>query len=352
MSCDSREAIRRILRTHGFDRVGFARAGEAPSASRLRAWVERGRAGTMSYMARTLDLREDPRRVLPGAQTVIAAALHYPRVAGSSGGRPRGRVAAYAQGTDYHLILEQRLRDAAGEIARSYPGGYRYYVDTGPVLERDWASQSGIGWIGKNTCAIDPERGSYFFIGILLTTLELEPDPPAADHCGTCSRCLDACPTGAIVGPRELDARLCISYLTIEHKGLIEPELETAMGDLVFGCDICQEVCPYNGPRQALLPGDPQLSPRPENIAPLLEELSVLDAESFRARFPRSPVRRAKLTGLLRNVIIALGNSPDPESAAMLSRLSCRAGIEGDPVLSETLVRALARKDRGPMRST
>jgi epoxyqueuosine reductase len=343
MSCDSREAIRRILRSHGFDRVGFARAGEAPSSLRLRAWVERGRAGTMDYMARTLDRREDPRRVLAGAQTVIAVALHYPRVAGQPGGRPRGRMAAYAQGTDYHPILELKLRDAAGEIARTHPGEYRYYVDTGPVLERDWAWQAGIGWIGKNTCAIDPKRGSYFFIGILLTTVSIEPDPPATDHCGTCTRCLDACPTGAIVGPRELDARRCISYLTIEHKGLIEPELEAAIGDLVFGCDICQEVCPFNGPRGDPLPGDPQLEPRRENIAPLLEELSRLDVDSFRARFPRSPVRRAKLAGLLRNVIIALGNSPDPESAAILTRLSSRAGIADDPVLRETLARALER---------
>jgi epoxyqueuosine reductase len=244
--------------------------------------------------------------------------------------------------------METRLRRASMALQGAFPARYRYYVDTGPILERDWAEQAGIGWIGKNTCSIDPERGSYFFLGEILTTLALDPDLPAANHCGACRSCLDACPTGALVNPYELDARLCISYLTIEHRGAVPEALEPSSGNLVFGCDICQEVCPFNRPDGGGNDGrparaEPELAPRRESISPSLESLAALDEEGFRRRFPRSAVRRAKFEGFLRNVIVALGNSRSRESAEILARLSKREDVSESQVLSTTLERAQDR---------
>jgi epoxyqueuosine reductase len=339
-----KERVRRTVLAHGFDRAGFAACGPAPDADRLRRWVERGFAGTMSYIERSLAKREDPRHVLEGARTVIAVALHYqgPGDGGGSGGA-RGRIAAYARGTDYHRVLEDRLRAACASLRAEHSARFRYYADTGPVLERSWARAAGIGWIGKNACAIDPARGSYFFIGVILTTLEIEPDPPAADHCGSCRLCIDACPTAAIVAPYELDARLCLSYLTIENRGPMPAEIEPLAADLIFGCDICQEVCPFN--REAAT-GDPALAPRPENAAPALEELAALDEEGFRMRFPRSAVRRAKAAGFLRNVIVALGNARSAPAAAAIDRLLEGDAVRGDPMLRGTAERAAARAAR------
>jgi epoxyqueuosine reductase len=299
----------------------------------------------MGWIERSLAKREDPRLVLEGARTVIAVALHHPapgRKAPDPVPGDRGRIAAYALGEDYHRIVEARLRAACVSLRAEHDGRFRYHVDTGPVLERSWARAAGIGWIGKNACAIDPARGSYFFIGVILTTLEIEPDPPSADHCGTCRLCIDACPTGAIVAPYELDARRCLSYLTIENRGPMPAGLEPLAGDLIFGCDICQEVCPFNRDPAA---GDPALAPREENLAPDLADLASLDEEGFRGRFPRSAVRRAKAAGLLRNVIVALGNARSPRAAAVLSRLLEREAVRADPVIRETAERALARAD-------
>jgi epoxyqueuosine reductase len=345
---DPREEIRELALGAGFDRVGFARAGPAPHADRFRDWVSRGYAGTMDYLARTAERRSDPREVLEGARSVLVLALHYGGGAESdrssrSGGEARdlaesgrGEIARYARGTDYHRLMESRLKKLCGKLVEIAPAHrFRYYVDTGPVLERSWAEAAGVGWIGKNGCAIDPIRGSYFFISVILTTLELSSDAPAGDHCGTCRLCIDACPTAAIVEPRVIDARRCISYLNIEHRGPIPEEHRPAMGGIIFGCDICQEVCPFN--RSDRLGGDQGLDPRPENIAPALAELAQLSPEGFAARFPRSAVRRAKWTGFLRNVLIAIGNGRRPDHRDLLDRLGEREDIAGDPILIEAL---------------
>jgi len=342
---EENEEARRIVLAAGFDRVGFARAGTAPSAARLRAWVERGFAGGMEYMTRALGRRSDPTQVLEGARTVIVAAAHY-REPGEPPQAPeagRARIASYAQGTDYHRVIEARLRAACTRLAERFSCRSRWYVDTGPVLERDWAQAAGVGWIGKNTCSIDPERGSFFFLAVILTTLELEPDEPSVDHCGTCRACIDACPTGAIVAPHELDARRCISYLTIEHRGVLPEELEEPIADMVFGCDICQDVCPFNHRSRPGSEPDPELSPRPENLAPQLDDLAQLDLEAFRARFPRSAVRRAKHEGFLRNVIAALASWGGRKAASSLESLESRPDIRFNPTLATTLERARRR---------
>jgi epoxyqueuosine reductase len=313
------EDIRREALAAGFDRAGFARAGPAPNAGRFREWLARGFAGTMDYLGRNADRRCDPRAVVEGARTVIVLAAHYGEAgesdrscrsgdeAAALAASGRGEIARYARGTDYHRVIEGRLRFLCGKLFEIFPTErFRWYVDTGPVLERAWAEAAGVGWIGKNGCAIDPVRGSYFFIAVVITTIDLEPDEPSTDHCGTCRLCIDACPTAAIVEPRVVDSRRCISYLNIEHRGPIPEEHRRAMGGLIFGCDICQEVCPFNRPDR--LSGDPELAPRPENLAPTLAELADLSSEGFAARFPRSAVRRAKWDGFLRNVVIALGN--------------------------------------------
>ncbi|MBI4601311.1 MAG: tRNA epoxyqueuosine(34) reductase QueG [Planctomycetes bacterium] len=340
-----REEVRSLVLAAGFDRVGFAPAGPAPHARDLRRWVERGFAGSMDYIARTLERRQDPRRLLEGARTVIAAAVTYRQPGGPEAAAPapgRGRIASYALGDDYHRALEARLRRACEALAARFGGRHRWYADTGPVLERDWAERAGVGWIGKNACAIDAARGSYFFLGEILTTLEIEPDAPAEDLCGSCRLCIDVCPTGALVAPRELDARRCISYLTIEHRGPLPEDLEAALGGLVFGCDICQDVCPFN--RREGVPGaDPELEPRPENLDPALEDLAALDREGFRARFPRSAVRRARFEGFLRNVIAALGNWGGARASAVLERLAAREDLRTDPTMAVTLERARRR---------
>jgi epoxyqueuosine reductase len=354
-----RAELRACILAAGFERAGFARIEEAtPGAERFRGWLDRGFAGEMDYLARSAERRLDPRRVLPGARSVIAVALHYrhPGAYGIASPRSdRAEISAYARGTDYHRVLERRLKRACELLQAAAPAAYRWYADTGPVLEKAWAERAGVGWIGKNTCAIDRERGSFFFIGVILTSLEIEPDAPAADHCGSCRLCLDACPTGAIVAPYVLDARRCISYLTIEARGEVPSELEGAMGNLVFGCDICQEVCPFNHPDQA--PGDAELAPRPENVFPRLTELGGLSPDTFAARFPRSAVRRARPRGFLRNVLIALGNSGRPEHLRLVEELASRPEVQNDPMLRATAERAaerLAREaaGRAPPRGT
>ena len=248
----TKDLIRARILAAGFDRVGFATAAKAPGAPHFRDWLQRGFAGEMHWLERNIERRVDPRNVLEGTRTVISVALHYapptpsPAEIQSEGDPPRGQISSYAQGTDYHRVIEKRIKAVCRELADLEPARYRWYVDTGPVLERDWAQAAGIGWIGKNTCSIHPEHGSYFFLGTILTTLDIEPDGVATNHCGTCRLCLDSCPTDAFAGPYQLDARRCISYLTIEHRGPYEESLEEQVGDWVFGCDICQAVCPFN----------------------------------------------------------------------------------------------------------
>ncbi len=349
------ESARRIVRECGFDRVGFATAGQSRQADRFRDWLARGFAADMGYLARNAERRCDPREVVHGARSVIVTALHYhpPEHPPGTSGQPtssqisaelsedrsaRALLSCYAGGTDYHRVVEGRLRRARDELRATHPDHeFRFYVDTGPVLERYWAQESGVGWIGKNTCSIDAARGSYFFIGSIITTLELEPDSPATDHCGSCRLCLDACPTDAFVGPYQLDSRRCISYLNIENRGGIDAELREAMGTWVFGCDVCQEVCPYNRPTRDPIPPDPELVPRKENRSPQLSELASVDSvEKFRARFPRSAVRRAGFAGFVRNLAVALGNSGQRDLLPQLERLA-QSAVGREPAVRDAL---------------
>lgn len=327
MSKREAELARRIegkARRLGFDLVGIIPATPPQTTDRYRAWLEKGYHGEMAYLARPEAIagRGDLALLLPGVQSVVVVAANYythPLPAGLQS-PSRGIFAAYAWGDDYHAILVQRLRQL-GAFVEAESGravAWRAGVDTAPVLERELAARAGLGFIGKNTSLIHPRLGSWLFLGELLLTLPVgarRASPPAA--CGRCSRCLDACPTGALVAPYTLDARRCLSYLTIELKGPIPRELRPLMGNRVFGCDICQEVCPWNR-RFARPTAEPAFQPRPDGIAPRLLELIALDDDGFRQRFQKSAVKRAKRSGLLRNVAVALGNWGDPAAVPAL----------------------------------
>ena len=306
----------------GFDLVGIAPLGEAETAPAFEAWLAKGFAGEMEYLARGAEKRRDTRKPVPGTVSAIVVALDY-------GGRePSGPVARYARGNDYHDVMVARLRELHRWIdARvGAPVAGKAYVDTGPLLERDLARRAGLGWFGKNTNLINPGTGSFFFLGTLLVDLSLPADAPFdEDRCGTCTRCIEACPTDALVAPRVLDARRCISYLTIEQKGEIPIELREKIGGLVYGCDICQDVCPWNV-RFALRLKEPAFAARPaidgKDARTFARELLAMTQEDFSAAFRNSPMKRAKLRGLKRNAAVALGNVGTPEDvpavAAML----------------------------------
>ena len=278
----------------------------------------------MAYLARSdaIERRLAPETALPGARSIIVVAANYNNGDDGPIDDPSLPVISrYARGTDYHIVFEKKLGQLASELIR-LAGGVtiaKLYVDYGPVLERDHAQRAGLGWIGKNTVLIHPEIGSYLFLGEILTDVELKPDLPfIPDHCGTCERCIDACPTGAIKAARELDARLCISYLTIELRDPIPRELRGFIGNRIFGCDICQEVCPWN----SVIPetADPRFRPRDDVTGPELIELMALSDEEFDRRFSDTPLARARRCGLLRNVAVALGNWGDPAAVPALSR--------------------------------
>ena len=358
---ESRDAVSRrardILRQCGFERVGIADAGSTPRSDLFREWIDRGLGAGMDWLARSLERRCDVESVLPGTRSVLVQASPYGGGASPGIARPdprRAEISSYARGPDYHRVIERRLRRARARLEDEIPGSYRYYVDTGPVLEKAWAERAGIGWIGKNTCSIHPTEGSWFFLSVILTDVELAPDPPALDHCGSCRLCQDACPTGALDKAYVLDARRCISYWTIEHRGEIPPEISRQHGNLVFGCDICQEVCPFNARNseapESGEPGDShcrELGPRPENHSPRLEQLARLRSDTFAERFPMSAVRRAGWKGFLRNVVLAMGNSGRPEYSADLERLASEEAVRDDPTLRRTLEVASMRLVRG-----
>jgi epoxyqueuosine reductase len=335
----------------GFDLAGVARAAPAPTSSFLRQWLARGYAGEMAWLSRRVEVRTDPRRALEGARSVVAVALVYDPGPRPALARGRGEVARYAGGEDYHNVLGERLRalGAGLEALARRAVRWRAYVDTGPVLERALAAQAGIGWIGKNTCLIHRELGSYLFLGALLTDLDLDPDAPEPDHCGTCRACLDACPTQALVEPHVLDATRCISYTTIELRGAVPEALREAQGNLVFGCDICQDVCPFNQRERRRVPPDPQglrarLGARPEWAGPSLAWLLSLDETAWRGVTRRTALRRAKHRFLLRNALVAAGNSADPTLRPLLE---CHAAGP-DPLLAEHARWALGRLPPGP----
>lgn len=297
-------AIKRRAGELGFDPVGITALGPAPTHAAFVDWLARGYSGEMTYLPRGADKRRDTRLPFEGATSAIVVGLNY------GGKQPPGPIARYARGADYHDVMIERLDTLHAFIKETCGADVRgkAYVDTGPILERDLAQRAGLGWIAKNTMLVNPQRGSFFFLGALLVELELTPDAPfEADRCGTCTRCLDACPTDAFVAPRVMDATRCISYLTIEHRSTIAEELQPLMGGLIYGCDICQDVCPWNH-RFATGIGDPALAPRPENVDPDIAELATLDDETFRQRFKGSPIKRAKRSGLVRNVAIAIAN--------------------------------------------
>jgi epoxyqueuosine reductase len=287
----------------GFDLVAVGPCEPPEHGAAFRSWLEAGHAGTMGYLERRLEERLEPQRVLPGARATICVALNYHQ--GAPADTSWQPVARYAWGRDYHDVIGPRLERLAAHLADAAGARSRGYVDTGPVLERDLAARAGLGWIGKNTMLLHPALGSWFFIGVLLTTADLAFDEPLADRCGTCRACLDACPTGAFVAPYVLDARRCISYLTIEHRGEIDPGLHAGMAGWQFGCDVCQDVCPWN--RKAPITREPEFSPRERY--PDAGALAGMDDAAIRERFQGTPLLRAKASGLRRNAAIYLENS-------------------------------------------
>jgi epoxyqueuosine reductase len=314
----------------GFDLVGIAAATPPATASRYQRWLENGFHGEMAYLARAeaVAKREDLARVQPAVRSVVTVAANYhtvPLPVEARDDPSKGLVASYAWGQDYHDFLLARLDQLASCLsapASAEMGGTprsRAYVDTGPILERELAARAGLGFVGKNTNLIHPRLGSWLFLGEILLTIELpqSEQPPVEATCGRCTRCLDACPTGALVAPYVLDARRCISYLTIELKGPIPRQLRPLMGNRIFGCDICQEVCPWNR-RFARPTAEPAFQPGPDAIAPALLDLMALDDQGFQERSRGSPVKRAKRRGLLRNVAVALGNWGDPAALPAL----------------------------------
>jgi epoxyqueuosine reductase len=295
------ERIKAEALSLGFTAVGIARAEKLErEADRLRAWLDSAYHATMEWMARRYAERTDPERVLPGVRSVIVVAMNYYHPAEHA--RGTGRISRYAWGDDYHELLGAPLRTLGEWLEREFPGARaKTYADTGPVMEKAWAERAGIGWIGKHTNLITRERGSWVFLGVLLTTLELTQDAPATDHCGTCTLCLEACPTGAIVDPYVLDARRCISYLTIEHRGAIPAEFEDALDGWIFGCDTCQDVCPWNE-RFAEPCGREECAPREGLLEPPLAAWAGLTDEEFSRLFEGSAIRRARPEGFRRNV--------------------------------------------------
>ena len=327
------DTIKREARALGFDAVGISRVDDSgqPSAvssqpnsslsdpvaslsSRLfgylTEWLRLGYHGTMAWMTRDPIRRSDPRLVLPGCRSMVSVGMNYYTDHHANEQPGMGRIARYAWGKDYHTVMSQRLAHLEAKIVALAPDvATRIYVDTGPIMEKAWAQEAGLGWIGKHSNLVSAECGSWLLLGEILTTLDLEPDEPATDLCGSCTLCIQACPTGAIVEPYVVDARLCVSYLTIELRGgreVISDELASQMGNRIFGCDDCLDICPFNLRADTTI--EPAFTPTPLTLAPSLKALAEVSDESFASLFKESPLKRAKRSGLLRNVEIAEGN--------------------------------------------
>ncbi|HUO87070.1 MAG TPA: tRNA epoxyqueuosine(34) reductase QueG [Thermoanaerobaculia bacterium] len=340
----------------GFDRVGVASVEPIDRGGVYLRWLDRGGHAGMGYLERRVEERLEPQRVLEGARSVLCVALVYHPLAGEGDDEqapPEGdlwpRVARYARGRDYHNLMGKRLAKLARRLRTTFPGeDARAYVDTGPVLERELAARAGLGVAGKNTCLLSRDDGSWFLLGELFTTLDLDPSPePLADLCGRCTRCLDACPTGALPEPYRLEADRCISYWTIEHRGAIPPEVRPSLGDWVFGCDVCQEVCPWNlrwegrADRGGRRPADHPDLRLPGHRARLdLAGLLGLSAAEYEEHFRGSAMKRARLSGLKRNAALAMGNRGEERYLPALERA---AAEEEDPVVREAAQWAIER---------
>ena len=336
--------IKSKARELGFDLCGVAPANDFPELAFLREWVARGYAGEMAYIPRSADRRADVRAVVPGARSVIVTGTVYNTVPPYASAEARPDVALisrYAWGDDYHDVLKKRLEALLAWMRAESPQPFdaRAYVDTGPVQERVYAQYAGLGWLGKNTCLISPEVGSWLFLSEIICTLPLEPDTKALDQCGTCTRCLDACPTDALVEPGVLDATRCLSYLTIEIRGAVPAQFRTALGTHVYGCDICQDVCPYN--QAAPQSDDAAWQPRPGLDLPTLVDLWRRPDGELRALVKGSAMTRAKLTGLRRNLAVAIGNSGDPDARAALAERSPDRPSADDGMVQEHVAWAL-----------
>jgi epoxyqueuosine reductase len=299
----------------GFCAWGIARADAVPEAGeRLKEWIAAGHHGEMGWMEDRAEQRASPQGLWPEAKSVIALAMSYspphdPLALAEA--TDRGRISVYAQGTDYHKTVKKALKAMGRWLAEECGCQLKVFVDTAPVMEKPLSAAAGIGWQGKHSNLLNREHGSWLFLGVIYTTLELEPDEPATVHCGSCTACIDACPTGAIVAPNLVDARRCISYLTIEHAGPIPHEFREAIGNRIYGCDDCLAVCPWNRFASAAQ-ANKAFAPRPELVAPALADLLALDDASFRELFSGSPIKRIGVNRMIRNCLIAAGNSGDP----------------------------------------
>jgi epoxyqueuosine reductase len=335
--------IKAMARAHGFQRCGIAGIQLDDDAAHLREWIAQGRHGSMAWMDRHGESRSRPDLLIPGTVRVISVGMDY----SGDGAEPwatladgeRAYVARYALGRDYHKLMRRRLQSLADGIAASVgPFGHRVFVDSAPVLERALARNAGLGWIGKHTCLIDSGGGSWFFLGEIYVDMPLPVDEPASAHCGTCTRCIDICPTQAITAPYQLDARRCISYLTIEHEGAIDPELRPLIGNRIFGCDDCQLVCPWN--KFAKTTDEPDFRVRNNLDQATLADLFAWTEEEFLQRTEGSAIRRSGYARWLRNIAVALGNAP--ATADVVAALESRRESV-DPVVREHVHWALER---------
>ena len=327
----------------GFDAAGIARADEAwPAGERLKTFVELGRHGDMAWMETTLARRSAPTAMWPGARSALVVAMNYGpdhNPLDTLAQRQTGNISVYARGRDYHDLIKSRLKQLAGEVAEVTGADVKVFVDTAPLMEKPLAARAGLGWQGKHTNLVSRELGSWFFLGTVLTSAALTPDAPEADHCGSCRACLDICPTKAFPAPYQLDARRCISYLTIEYAGPIPAEFRPAMGNRIYGCDDCLAACPWN--KFASSASEAALYARAELKGPGLDELAALDDAAFREVFSGSPVKRSGRDRFVRNVAIAIGNSGEPRLIASLLPL-----LQDDaPIVRGAAIWALARLD-------
>ena len=332
--------VKQTARDAGFELAGIAPVAQFPELSHFPEWIAAGHAGEMQFLEQRDEggalKRASLHSAIPWACSVIVCAINYNTAhpySTQTGDPDRGWISRYAWSKqDYHHAVMRRLRIVENCLQQTVGGQALQtlcYVDTGPLVERVYAKYAGIGWIGKNTCVLNQQIGSWLFLGVILTSIELTPDFPAPDRCGTCTRCIDACPTDALIAPYQLDSNRCISYLTIEKRGSIPEAMREGMGRHVFGCDICQDVCPWN--RKASAAGAEEFQPREGLVNPALEWLAELTTEEFRGRFRGSPIRRAKRTGLRRNAVIAMGNSGNKRFLPTLQKLA----VDEDPVVAE-----------------